>query len=184
MSRITEIAEAEAAEAEAEDAQAQDAAESADDEPEADAEPSSNLNVDKALAQMEKENTRHAAAVARIMGADFELVYPCPTCQDFAAGFTFTPPDETPAMQHVPEFQRCEKCAGHGQVLTGALPSATVATTCRGCSGQGYIEVPLPPATPAYTPPQQPANGDQDTINALIARGYMVLPPASPTPGV
>ena len=52
------------------------------------------------------------------------------------------------------------------------------ATTCRGCNGQGYIEVPLPPAVPPYTPPAPlgaPApQGQNDALKAqLIAAGEL-----------
>lgn len=191
MSAAAEMARAEADEVEAAEAAEADTPDDEAAEADADEQPSSNVSVDKALAQMEKENARHATAVAKIMGEDFALVYPCTHCEDFAAGFTFTPPEESGKLKRAAEFQTCEKCDGEGQVDTGAKKTATWHTTCRGCNGQGYIEVPLPPTYAAPDPVGVPTNAanaatnvDAAMVNALIAAGYMVLPPASPPPTV
>lgn len=184
MSAAAEMARAEADEVEAAEAAEAEVPQAVADEEEALAEPSSNVSVDKALKAMEKENDRHATAVAKIMGEDFALVYPCQHCVDFASGFTFTPPEESGKLKRGEEFQTCDKCDGEGQVDTGAKKTATWHTTCRKCNGQGYIEVPLPSVYEAPAPAPASTNLNEAAVNALIAAGYMVLPPATPPPTV
>ena len=180
MSAATELARAEADAVEAEDVDTDEAEDEADDEAEAAAESSSNVSMEKALQKLEAENVRHGKRVAEIMGDDFALVHVCTHCQDFAAGFTLTPPDEAPPLVHGGEFQRCGKCNGYGQVLTGALTDHGTTTTCRGCSGQGYIEVVLPLAPLPPMPGQ--SNQHASLANELRAQGFMVIDPPTPVP--
>lgn len=181
MSNAAELAREEADRVEAEEAAAaaDDATDDAtDDAPE---EPSSNVSTDKALAAIAKEGDRHAAAVAKIMGDDFALVYPCPTCSEGIAGFTFEAPNNHGGLLPVDEFLTCDKCDGYGQVYTGARDSATWHTTCRKCAGQGYVEVPLPVAQALPVAGPVATNGNQDIANQLRAAGFMVIdPPATP----
>lgn len=191
MSRYTDIANAEADEAEAEAEAAEDEAETTDDTPQEPAAEAPPVDVEKAMKKLDQENVRHAAAVERIMGADFALCYPCPTCVDFAAGFTMTPPNEAPPMLEGAEFERCDKCNGYGSVITGALTEHGATTTCRKCSGQGYVEVPL--QAPTAPTPIAPAvftgavdAASYDIAAQLRAQGFMVIDPPrqAPTPGV
>lgn len=178
MSRVTDLARAEADAVEAEEMDEAEEADALEGDDETEPEPSSNVSVERALKQLEAENERHAKRVAQIMGDDFELVHVCPGCVDFAAGFTLTPPDEAPPLLYGDEFQRCDKCNGYGSVLTHALTEHGSATTCRKCNGQGYIEVPLPSA--AVPPPAAAMNPNHPLADQLRAAGYMVIdPPAS-----
>jgi hypothetical protein len=169
MSRISDIVEAEAAEAEAEDTDA------------ADAEEAASVSVEKALAAMEKENVRHAARVQQIMGDDFALVHPCPNCQDFAAGFTLTPPDTAPPVLHGAEYEACAKCNGYGLVLTGSLAEHGRTQTCLACNGQGFVTKPVEPvALPPmpFTTDRPAMSGEADRLRSM---GYMVIdPPTTP----
>jgi DnaJ-class molecular chaperone len=181
VSKIMDMAEAEAAEAEAaEDDETTSEGDQADDEAEAVAE-ASPANVEKAMQAMEKENVRHAARVRQIMGADFDLVYPCSHCADFAAGFTLTAPETQPEMLHGADYLRCAACNGYGLVLTGALAEHGQTQTCLTCNGQGFVTRPAPlaavPNQPALQSPQS------DIVNQLRTQGYMVIePPADQRP--
>jgi len=135
-------------------------------------------DVEKALVAMEKENVRHAARVQQIMGSDFELVYVCPGCTDFAAGFTLTAPDVAPDMLHGQEYECCTRCNGYGAVLTGSLAEHGRVQTCIHCNGQGFITLAPPPVVPIAQ--AQAASPHANLANELRAQGFMVIDPPAP----
>src|SRR5262249_52924657 len=58
---------------------------------------------------------------------------PCPVCLGHG-WFAFQPPTD-------PRTQTCERCYGHGQVLTGSHVPAHMTRECPDCEGRGYGEV-------------------------------------------
>jgi DnaJ-class molecular chaperone len=173
-----DMAEAEAAEAEAaEDDETSPDEPTPDLEPELEAE-ASPANVEKAMQAMEKENVRHAARVRQIMGADFDLVYPCSHCADFAAGFTLTAPETQPEMLHGADYLRCGQCNGYGLVLTGALAEHGQTQTCLTCNGQGFVTRPAPLAVvPSSSGADSSTTQTSDIVNQLRTQGFMVIEP-------
>lgn len=195
MSKITDMAEAEAEAVEAaegdtaasdDDTEASSfaAPELRPDEPAGDEpadEPSANVSMDKAVKQLQAEDERHAKRVAQIMGDDFALVHVCSGCQEFAAGFTLTAPNDAPPLVTSPDYQRCEKCNGYGMVLTGSLAEHGQTQTCLNCNGQGFINTPAP--LPQAQAPAAVLNPNHSLADQLRAQGYMVLdPPPNQTP--
>lgn len=163
---------------EVDEAELEEAAES--EEPEE--RPSTNAVV-KAL---EREETRHRNALAKALDVPVEELHPCPTCS--ATGFTPEPIAPEPELEQDPYLERCARCAGYGEVRTGARPPALVTVPCPGCTGQGYVQKAEHPTAvpelgngpPTYAPPTpspQIAQGDADAVADLRARGYMVVEP-------
>ena len=176
-SKYGDLIEAEAVAAEA----STDDDEAADEETAApDPEPTPELDMKKAAKAMERENERHAKRVEEIMGADFELVHPCPKCETFAAGFTFEAPEDQPEMLHGAQFERCTDCNGYGAVLTGSLADHGRIQTCLTCSGQGFVNKPtLVTPLPAGPTPVSP---HASVADELRAQGYMVIEPPARAP--
>lgn len=178
MSHIAEMARAEADAAEAADPDTEPEPEP-DAEPEPEPEPvAKGVDPEKAFTLLAKEDDKHAKAVARIMGDDFALVYRCQHCVDLAAGFTFTPPDEVPPMLQPDEYERCDRCNGHGAVLTGAVSAIGHTQTCTRCSGQGFTQKPV--EVPVQPTPAQLANPNHSLADQLRAQGFTVLEPYQP----
>lgn len=179
MSRVTEIAKAEAAEAEAEDEEQEttgrDDDQEAAPEPDTPPPPRSQAEVDAVLAQLSAEAERHDAAVRRIMAGDAELLQPCPAC--WTPGYMFPPAqsglDEQTrnailgALGMLPEqnlvtaadAQRCSTCNGYGRTLTGSRAPGSETKPCAACSGTGWTQVltPLPAANVSPPPPAVPS---------------------------
>jgi EmrB/QacA subfamily drug resistance transporter len=79
---------------------------------------------------------------------------PCPVCLGHG-WFAFQPPID-------PRTQTCERCYGHGQVLTGSHVPAHMTRACPDCDGRGYVEV-----TPAVDPPEEPKAVEQPPESRL-----------------
>ena len=172
MSTIKEQFEQAAAEAEAEfpEEEEQEAAEEAE-APEPDPEPEpqalSERDVEKVTRQLANESARHGKRVQEIMGADFDLLAPCPLCVTDGycykpeAGFVFEPlhraaiaaamgEDSGPAYKSDPGTQACDACDGWGDVLTGSKREAAKVKGCDACGGTGW--------KPKLSAVQQPAH--------------------------
>jgi EmrB/QacA subfamily drug resistance transporter len=65
--------------------------------------------------------------------------YPCPVCLGHG-WFSFHPP-------HDPRTEMCQRCYGHGKVLTGSHVPAHMVRDCPDCAGRGYVEH-VPDETP------------------------------------
>src|SRR5262249_13838160 len=93
---------------------------------------------------------------------------PCPVCLGHG-WFAFQPPTD-------PRTQTCERCYGHGQVLTGSHVPAHMTRACPDCEGRGYIEVEAPAVETAdaraeIEPPPEPemTNGPVIETNLPVA---------------
>jgi EmrB/QacA subfamily drug resistance transporter len=93
---------------------------------------------------------------------------PCPVCLGHG-WFAFQPPTD-------PRTQTCERCYGHGQVLTGSHVPAHMTRACPDCQGRGYVEVEpqiveaadaRPEIEPASDP--EPTNGPVIETNLPVA---------------
>lgn len=178
MSRATELAKAEADATEAEDTPDEEEEEAEAEETPEDPGPQTEAEIEAAKVLIDEENMRHGLAIKQIMGAGFNELFVCPTCSDFALGFTFTAPEEFPLL-HLEEFERCSKCNGRGRGLTGATEDAPGYTqTCRVCAGQGYVEKPAAP--PVVLAQPLTAGPNDAALNLLRTQGYVIIDPPQP----
>lgn len=158
MSKITDMVEEEAQRAESEpdddegDGDGDDGHEP-DEEPEPEPdeepqEPEAQGPSDAQLRDMERENTRHEKALAKITGPDWQLFNPCPHCG--GVGFSPLDPDELAGLRSDETTTRCPTCDGWGQLKTESRVPAEMERNCSQCGGTGTI-VKLAPVT--LTPP-------------------------------
>lgn len=156
-------------------------------EPEPDAEPSSQA----LLEALEKEHRRHQNAVAKALGIEPADMHECPTCE--GVGFTPEPIDAPAPLVQDPFTETCTRCAGNGEVLSGATARGLYTIPCNGCSGSGYVTKQEQPAagtdfgngappTPAYVPPAIASPQDNAAVAALRAQGYTILDPITVPP--
>jgi hypothetical protein len=162
-------------------------AEQAEAEEPAEAEPEAEEQSSFALVQaLDKEATRHEKALAKVLGVSVDELHSCPTCE--GVGYTPEPIEGEADLEQDPYLTRCERCAGYGEVRTGARAPGLVTVPCPGCTGQGYVQLPEQPeaqpelgnGAPAYAPPApsaQVAPGDRDAVADLRARGYTIVEP-------
>lgn len=158
MSRVKELAEAEAARAEAEQPEQEPEQEptqepepaepgEAEPEPEQPEQPQASAPFD--VEAFEKEARRHERAIAKVLGPEFvEAV--CPTCQ--GVGYAPQGADAAPQLQTHQDYRACETCAGFGDVLTGSHKQGHELASCPSCAGTGYLM--------RRPEPEQPANGN------------------------
>lgn len=189
MSRATEIAEAEAERAEAENPDEEtveqiqpdddDEAEAEEAEPEH-GEPSSLSqveNIDKALGAEQK---RHAKALAKALGDQWEHFAMCPLCQVDGYAMPYGPgeiePEQRDAIlvvmgesgnqalkEHTTEV-RCPTCDGWGEMRNGSRRAEQATSACQACMGTGHLDksqitstAPTLTAAPSYPWDEQPA---------------------------
>ena len=163
----------------------------------------SEKEIERVYQKMDAESVRHAKRVAEIMGDDFGTAEVCPLCSHFAPGFIGLVPAPDAALELLrpalglpdvsnlerdPQAHACETCDGKGQTLTGSRVPNQETRTCPTCMGRGWVgAVPVAPASngdaeaqPVLTGPTAPPLPDDDpAIAALVARGYMVVPPVA-----
>ena len=106
------------------------------------------LDTPEAPAAAEEEHAEEQEQLpdVRVGGeVDPPASFPCPVCLGHGS-FAFQPPTD-------PTTQTCERCYGHGQVLTGSHVPAHVVRTCPDCEGRGYVEAAMAPVIePAQAP--------------------------------
>lgn len=175
MSRVTEMAEAEADQVEAElgpDEELEpDGEEEAEEEEvvERESEEDMQARLKKISSQMDGEDKRHEKRYREILGDDFGMYAPCPLCQ--LAGYAFTWPPGTMGeeqraavaivlgesgateYQPAPWAEKCTACDGLGEVLSGALTQHGRLITCRACESRGWVEK-REPVVPLVSVPQ------------------------------
>lgn len=170
-SRVAELAEAEADAVEAAEAETTESAPEAieaESEAVADLEAeAAQLSIEKALRRFERENERHAHELARIMGPDFEAFAECIGCQ----GVGFAP---VSGVQFDPDLEKCERCQGHGQMLTGAVNEMNVVRDCLACGGRGYTEKIVVPVV------QAPVAGELPRFDPYTGQPLDATPPNPP----
>ena len=143
----------------------------------------------KVLAAMDRENNRHARAWAKLVEVEVEELHECPTCDGI--GFTPEPVAGESELQHDPFTETCPRCAGYGEVLTGAKASALATIPCPGCGSTGYVQKQEHPeagaapgnGAPAATLPPPSYFPDPSTsahVAELRAAGYVVVEPTEP----
>lgn len=190
MSRVKQLADAEADEVEAEAAEDDETDTDGDPVPDSEPEaaPDDGPSVEAQLQAFDRENERHAEAVATLLGSDLEAFEPCEYCN--AVGFKVRVP-----YQRDPNLTMCGACAGHGLLITGSLEPSNAVRACQMCGGAGFVTKPLqpppapqtatyayPPPPPGYEPPRPldlPASPAPD--GSGWAPGY--TPPGQPMPG-
>lgn len=89
---------------------------------------------EKTLKALERELSKHEAAVQRIMGVHVAGFESCREC----GGMGITPPGPKPQAHEW--FKACDTCDGFGLVLTGSLRDGFNSRDCPACKGRGYLE--------------------------------------------
>lgn len=163
MSTIAERARAEADEAEREnpDAEPEEAIEPDDDEQEeAEASepepPSTEAQIKAQEKALNAESKRHATALAKALGDQWEQFAMCPLCQVDGYAIPYqpgeVPPEQRDAVMlvlgeggpgHGKVHQskvRCPACDGYGQLYTGSRLPQTEYDACLTCNGTGTVE--------------------------------------------
>lgn len=146
----------------------------------------SEVDVDRAIAKLEREATRHANRVSEIMGADAQELESCPLCAPAIPGFRFPVPvddeqraavlvtlgvDPDPEYVAADDARACDYCKALGKVSTGSNVPEHRTKLCGHCGGTGWQMV---SATP--TPPPTHENGKPPLELAVVAG------PAGPEP--
>lgn len=126
----------------------------------------SQSDIEKRMAQLDKESARHAKRVAEIMGDDFALLVPSPV--DWTPGFLFNVPEMLPQAEQVdallsllgrtdprdlraaPDAEVCETCNGWGVGLTGSKAQGQETKPCKDCQGNGW-RTKVQPLAPVVT---------------------------------
>lgn len=217
MNRFTDLAEQEAAEAERDEPGEDQAEQEAEAEREADKateaapEPPSEAAVNAMQTKLDKEDERHEAAVAKILGDGMAAMSPCPLC--LAHGFVPSEPmgDVNPdqramvlwVMGDPPPLElkqhgalyECPTCAGLGDLLTGSRKPETRSAMCPDCSGKGYRDrnydaalsgvqgTPSPPLPAVtYPPPGDTTNGHHAAVITQGGHTFVIAPGGAPDP--
>jgi hypothetical protein len=131
----------------------------------------SEKELDKVTKALEREASRHAGAVSKLMGDDSTLLEVCARCWELAPGFHFplnmapvsdeqraavlaslgmgaNSEPELPMAEGVAE---CPKCEGYGELRLPSKSEHYQRMGCPMCQGKGYVNT--EPEQPAYTPP-------------------------------
>jgi hypothetical protein len=106
------------------------------------------------------------------MGDDFEAFAECAGC----SGVGFAP---VTGMQFDPDLERCNRCQGHGSMLTGAVNEMNVLRDCLACGGRGYTEKIVVPVVPSG---HQPVTGEIPRFDPYTGQPLDATPP-NPPPG-
>ena len=125
------------------------------------------IDIEKASGKLANENQRHAKRVAEIMGADFDGLFECRACMDFAAGFVWEQPTAGPIYQPARETEMCPDCLGMGDVSTGAVARNQL-IQCKRCGGNGYLVLGGGAESPAFVP-TAPLNGGNVEVGPTAA---------------
>lgn len=130
-------------------------------DPEPEPEPEPQAISEKDVKAMEREESRHEAAVDKLLGQASDSFHRCPLCATFPSGFVpifATVPDEVAAQLGTQVFEyfngpelvepqyveghtmtRCTFCDGWGQVRSGARNQLHRVEQCPDCLGNGYV---------------------------------------------
>lgn len=113
----------------------------------------SDKEIEKITQRLEGEATRHANRVTEIMGEAALYLVPCELCETVIPGFRYPQiPDgdpreplyallaqgDTAQLVQDADAERCDRCAGHGETLTGSLNPIAQTIPCRKCKGKGW----------------------------------------------
>jgi DnaJ-class molecular chaperone len=194
VSKVTELAEAEAARAEAElgtsepepgepepgepeptepepgEPEPEEEEEAAADEPESAEPEAQGAPSGEQIASFERQVGKHELALKRIMGADFRYFVPCPTCDGVGHVPGLVP--ETAELEHDPATEPCPVCKGYGDVTTGSKKENYEARPCGNCGGGGFITR----SAPAPAPYLQPAPvAAADNGEPVAPPGYVLV---------
>lgn len=147
-------------------------------------EPIDDRSVQAKLAELERENTRHAKAFAKAIGVKPEQLHFCPVCD--GTGFTPEPVDEQPDYRYAAAVVECPDCNGYGQQRYPSRVPGQGLQVCVSCAGLGWKREQSPdaaPLEPQVAPVAPAANG-----GPVAPPGYILVPttvetgPSSPPP--
>lgn len=201
MSRVAELARAEADRVEAEDPEPEPEPEPTPEPEPGPPAPVADMPVgiapEKVAAAIEKEHARHLKELTRIMGA--APLFECEACNTL--GYTLDPSPSQAGLKEAPDKQRCTECDGWGKTITGARDTGQPVADCGRCFGTGHVprsrdltpQTPLPPPpTFTVTPPSAPfvdVNGmptvvPPDFMGRLANDAHYGQPPSNSVPTV
>lgn len=114
------------------------------------------VDIEKAIKQLQAEGNRHEKRVAEIMGADFAAYVPCEPCGTLGFVVAGAPALE---LEVDAETERCDRCKGRGQLITGSLVPGQETKPCPPCMGAGWVtkSVPIPGGALPPISVEQPA---------------------------
>ncbi len=207
MSRVTELAEAEAEQVEAENP---DDPEPEETEPEQPAEPEPEGEPTVGEAEMKKANRAiedQRVRLAKIVGQE-NVAHECLLCG--GAGFvpelpplgatlevvegdegvtlSILSPGVPPDLNQAPDKARCPECSGRGMTATDSLVPAHIAEQCAKCNGNGWITIardapqmnyPPPSTATTVAPPNgQPMDIPADAWDRPYGHAHYGIPPS------
>ena len=115
--------------------------------------------IERMMKRIDSANTAYRKRVAEIMGAEVEVLEPCPRCADPVYGAIFPPmmkPVDAETKARVllsvgeegdevtradPYARRCDTCDGAGYTLTGSRLARARTIKCHDCGGRGWLAV-------------------------------------------
>jgi len=158
VSKVTELARAEADETEAaeeEETPTPEPTPEPEPEPEPTPEPAAvAAPVDE--KKLERAVTTYFTAISKVLGEDMGGLTNCPHCAEYVPGFM--PEDPPLELRQAPDKEACPLCEGLGMFLSGAKRGEFVNVSCTRCNGRGYIDKAMADthnyATVSYMPPQ------------------------------
>lgn len=156
-------------------------------EPDAEPEPQglSQADIEKRMAQLEKEAARHEKRVAEIMADDFALLVPSPV--DWTPGYIFGVPEMLPSGEQIaalfallgeappteypddPGREACDVCEGSGKLRTHSRVPNEESLPCRFCQGHGWVGEGNPKIQPIQIAPVTPIHAQTFEPNQPIA---------------
>lgn len=160
MSRITELANAEADEAEAEDEETPEPLEGDEptetgDRPAEPGEPSTEAQIRQLGKRLDAEEERHRKRLAELLGEQFDHYLVCPLCQVSGYVLPYEPGQIEQAQRAAiaaaagegapaayvasPDHEGCPRCDAKGLLLTGSQVPDQVTKLCDLCDGSGYV---------------------------------------------
>jgi hypothetical protein len=90
---------------------------------------------DALIKRAEKAQTNYAKRIRDIFG-DAAPQHDCPKCNGL--GLVWNLGEDVPELVHPDDLVACDRCAGHGRVLTGSTVPENDTTVCGRCSGTGF----------------------------------------------
>jgi len=121
----------------------------------------------KLMKALNRAAENYAKKIVDLFEGDLTGWQPSPLCADAPPGFrTIGMPspenlaltkvaigeDPDPPLEADPYSRECDKCGGHGKVLTGSHVTGQKAAQCLDCKGAGWLAV-GPERSLGYTPP-------------------------------
>ena len=144
MSRVTDLAraEADAIEAVEEEENPTEPEPEPEPEPTPEPEPEPPPDVGKMQKAIERVHGNYEAALKKVPGLMFDAYQPCENCGSMG----YVLPSDQPEFeyQRAPDKDTCPECAGAGLVISGARNENHALEQCSKCNGNGWVTIARP----------------------------------------